>query len=89
MGKRSRSFLSALALGSAVLFFGPAASKANASPRWHAGPFHRHSFVARGFVRHPFVRRPFRTVRVFVYAPFPHWVFRRVYFAPPFACAPF
>src|SRR5215471_4428415 len=26
--------------------------------------------------------RPYRVVRVFVPVPFPHWVFRRVYYAP-------
>jgi hypothetical protein len=28
---------------------------------------------------------PYRTVRVFVPFPFPHWVFRRVYYGPPVA----
>jgi hypothetical protein len=30
------------------------------------------------FVGAPFFR-PFRTIRVFVYDPFPHWVLRRIY----------
>jgi hypothetical protein len=45
---------------------------------------HRSVFVHRSFVRRPFFVhrpffRPFRSVRVFVYDPFPHWVIRRVY----------
>ena len=28
--------------------------------------------------------RPYRVVRVFVPVPFPHWVYRRVYYATPY-----
>ena len=51
--------------------------------RFDHRPFfgHRPFFVHRRFFapRPFFVHRPFRVVRVFVYDPFPHWVFRRVY----------
>jgi hypothetical protein len=51
-------------------------------PRFAHRPFfvHRSFFARRPFVRvhRPFFR-PFRSVRVFVYDPFPHWVVRRVY----------
>jgi len=52
-------------------------------PRFAHRPFFAHrSFFARrpffGRVHRPFFR-PFRSVRVFVYDPFPHWVVRRVY----------
>jgi len=42
-----------------------------------------------GFAR-PFFR-PFRLVRVRVWAPYPHWVFRRVYFSDPLGgyCSPY
>jgi hypothetical protein len=39
------------------------------------------------FENSPFVR-PYRTVRVFVYYPFPHWVIRRVYDDPTEAFEP-
>jgi hypothetical protein len=45
---------------------------------------HRPSFANRPFfgrTHRPFFR-PFRSVRVFVYDPFPHWVVRRVYDDP-------
>ena len=42
------------------------------------GRFFDRGFALRGF------HRPFRLVRVFVYAPYPHWAFRRVYYAAPF-----
>ena len=56
----------------------------------HRGFFpHRSSFVSHRFGR-PFFR-PFRVVRVRVFDPFPHWVFRRVYVTSPVGsyCAPY
>ena len=64
----------------------------------HAGRFprfaHRPFFARRSFFApRPFFRvhrpffRPFRSVRVFVYDPFPHWVVRRVYYDPD--CYPY
>ena len=49
---------------------------------------HRSFFAPRPFFRghRPFFRS-FRTARVFVYDPFPHWVVRRVYYDP--ACYPY
>jgi hypothetical protein len=90
MGKKTRSFLSAVALAFAVLFFGPATSDAQAK---HHGPgyakHHRSYRYARpyyGGYSRPY--RPYRLVRVFVYDPFPRWVYRRVYTAPPAYYAP-
>ena len=40
---------------------------------------HRSFFARRPFFVHRPFFRPFRSVRVFVYDPFPHWVIRRVY----------
>lgn len=54
----------------------------------------RHAFFAphfRGghrFFARPFPRR-FRLVRIRVFDPFPHFVWRRVYFAPPVFADPF
>ena len=96
MGKKTRSFVPALALAFAVLFFGPATSKAYAGshgPYRHAKHFH-HGYVA------PYSARPFyaprRFLKVFVYAPYPHWIYRSVayppapYYPPAAAyCAPY
>jgi hypothetical protein len=54
-------------------------------PRFAHRPFfvHRSFFAPRPFVGvHRAFFRPFRTVRVFVYDPFPHWIIRRVYDDP-------
>lgn len=68
---------------------------------FHGGGFHhraffgpRHGFIGRGFGAHGrFFARPypgrFRFVRVRVFDPFPHFVWRRVYFAPPAFVDPF
>jgi hypothetical protein len=109
MGNKTKSFASAVALGFALLFFGPATSKAQAdhfgphvsfqghfplphgSINVHAGNgryFRHHSYYPRHrYARpqygygHSYFRsqRPYRLVRVFVYAPYPRWVYRRVY----------
>ncbi|MEP6995511.1 MAG: hypothetical protein ABI968_13385, partial [Acidobacteriota bacterium] len=46
--------------------------------RAFARPYYRpfHTFAPRVAFASP---RPYRLVRVFVYAPYPHWVLRRVY----------
>lgn len=102
MGNKTKSFLSAVALAFAVLFFGPATSQAYAdhrgpNPRYqrrhrpyynynYARPYSGHGYGytrpynGRSYYRH---YRPYRLVRVFVYDPFPRWVYRRVYYAPP------
>jgi hypothetical protein len=91
MGKKTRSFLSAVALAFAVLFFGPAVSDAQAK---HHGSYYKHYRPYRhvqpysyygGYYR-PY--RPYRLVRVLVYDPFPRWVYRRVHTAPPVYYAP-
>lgn len=98
MEKKTRSFVSALALAFAVLFFGPATSKAYAGSH---GPY-RHAKHFRHGYRNvaPYYARPFyaprRFVKVFVYAPYPHWIYRPVayppapYYPPASAyCAPY
>jgi hypothetical protein len=45
-------------------------------------PFHR--FAPRAFYGY---QRPYRLVRVFVYDPYPRWVYRRVYSGGPYAGA--
>jgi hypothetical protein len=95
MGTKTKSFLSAVALGFAVLFFGPATSSADAEHHRYA----RHQRHHRSYYGHRSIRpyygpshfrhhRPYRLVRVFVYDPFPRWVYRRVYSAPPVYYAP-
>jgi hypothetical protein len=107
MGIKRKSLASAIALGFALLAFGPAASTAQADSFGRHGSFQgRHSFAHRGFApirRHAFGRpfhgfgprvgfgfgfaRPYRLVRVFVYDPFPRWIYRRVYYDAPYAGA--
>ncbi len=97
MWKKTRSFVSALALAFAVIFFGPATSKAYAGthgPFPHASHYrHARRFAAPHFARPYF--SPRRFVRVFVYAPYPHWIYRPVVYAPaPYSppaayCAPY
>jgi hypothetical protein len=55
---------------------GPAERDRMFSRRFDNRSFERR--VPRRFDNRVFVR-PFRTVRVFVYDPFPHWVLRRIY----------
>lgn len=111
MGNKTKSFSAAVALGFALLFFGPATSTAQAERFGRHGSFHGRndsfhgrsfshrsfgSFRHRGFVR-PFHRfaphafyahpRPYRFARVFVYDPYPRWVYRRVYYDAPYAGA--
>jgi hypothetical protein len=120
MGNKTKSFLSAVALAFAVLFFGPATSQAYAehrgpNPRYqrdhrpyysynynYARPYsgyghgYARPYYGRSYYRHD---RPYRLVRVFVYDPFPRWVYRRVYnaqrayydYAPPVGsyCSPY
>jgi len=45
---------------------------------------HRRFFADRPFFVHRSFVRPFRSVRVFVYDPFPHWAVRRVYYDDPY-----
>ncbi len=114
MGNKLKSFAVAVALGFAVLFFGPGTSKAQAdhfgphvsfqghfplphgSIDFHAGNgrhFRHQSYYNQSYYpRHRYARpyygnghsyfrhqRPYRMVRVFVYDPYPRWVYRRVY----------
>ena len=94
MGKKTRSFLSAVALAFAVLFFGPATSKAYAEHhryarhQSHYRPHYGHHFRRPYYGSHFRYYRPYRLVRVFVYDPFPRWVYRRVYSSPPVYYAP-
>jgi hypothetical protein len=126
MGTKTKSFLSAVALGFGLLFFGPATSDAQAQ---HAGPYvefrgqfplphgsidvyannaghhgkrygrhyrnrsySRHQsrpYYGRSYYRH---HRPYRLVRVFVYDPYPRFVYRRVYYSQRIAgdyCRPY
>jgi hypothetical protein len=97
MEKKFRSFVSALALAFAVLFFGPATSKAYAG---HLAPYPHAKHFCHGY-RHaaPYYARPYfyprRYARVFVYAPYPHWIYRPVayppaaYYPPAPYCAPY
>jgi hypothetical protein len=104
MGTKLKSLASAIALGFALLFFGPATSTAQAEHFSRHGSFHGRAFAHRSFVpfrRHAFVRpfhsfaprafyahpRPYRMVRVFVYDPFPRWVYRRVCYDGPYTGA--
>ena len=104
MGTKLKSLASAIGLGFALLFFGPATSTAQAEHFSRHGSFHGRAFAQRNFVpfrHHAFARpfhrfaprafypysRPYRLVRVFVYDPFPRWVYRRVYASAPYAGA--
>ena len=112
MGTNLKSSASVIAIGFALLFFGPATSKAQAD---HFGPhvsFQGHFPLPHGSINvnvghgrhfrqqayyprqryarpyssygHSYYRhqRPYRLVRVFVYDPYPRWVYRRVYNTP-------
>ncbi len=68
-GRFGGRFRGGPARGHGRVFVGPTRFSHRA---FFAGPRLRHRFVGGGF-------RPFRTVRVFVYDPFPHWIYRRVY----------
>ncbi len=96
MGIKLKSLASSIALGSALLAFGPATSTAKAD-HFKPGHVHGKAVVHHSFApvrHHAFVRpyyprvsfeypypRPYRLVRVPVYDPFPRWVYRRVYYA--------
>jgi len=109
MGNRMKSLAAAIALGFALLFFGPAASTARADdfgphvsfsgnfplphgsihvnvghgPRFGGHYSHAsHRFARPYYARSYFARRPYRLVRVFVYDPYPRWIYRRVYYRP-------
>ena len=97
MGLKLKSLASALAVGFALLAFGPAASTAKAdqlvvtagfAPAGYPAyaPAYRY---ARPY-RHAFARpyRAYRVVRVFAPFPFPHWVYRRVYYRPYYPAYP-
>ncbi len=94
MGIQLKSLVTALALGFALLFFGPAVSTAQAAPAhahaaFRAGRFHGRAFVGpRVAFGHPYpyypYPAPYRVVRVLVPFPFPHWVARRVYAPYPY-----
>jgi hypothetical protein len=96
MWKKTRSLVSALALAFAVISFGPATSKAYAGTH---RPYARAKHFRHGYrYAAPYYARPLyhprRFVRVFVYAPYPHWIYRPVVYAPapyyPQAyCAPY
>ncbi len=80
MGKKAKWLARSVALA-VLLFAGPALSAARAGGVYgpgyypHARPYHRR--LVRPHIR------PYRYARVFVFAPFPHWVYRPVYYAPP------
>src|SRR5262249_4097278 len=100
MSRKPQSLASFAALAFVLWMAGSAVANAQmrGSPGFfhggfaHRNFFHQHFFPSRPFfVSHAFVHpffRPFRVVRVFVVAPFPHWVFQRVYVAPP-VCSPY
>jgi hypothetical protein len=80
MGIQWKSLASAIAIGFALLAFGPATSTAKAdhliiqagvapAGYYSARPYHRYAYA------YP---RPYRVVRVFAPLPFPHWVYRRL-----------
>jgi hypothetical protein len=80
MWKKTRSFVWAIALAFAVISFGPATSKAYAGthrPYAHA----RHYRYAAPYSARPYYPHR-RFARVFVYAPYPHWIYRPVVYAP-------
>lgn len=91
MRSRAKSFTLAAAAIFAVLLFGGSASKADArenGPRVTSGARrggygYSRQFRRVGPYRGRFDNRvyaaPYRTVRVFVAFPFPHWVLQRVY----------
>ena len=93
METRTRSLVSAIALAFVVLFFGPSTSSAEAKHARPYAPYHVKHNPYQGYARPYYGRayaphyRPsypsYRMVRVFVYDPFPRWVYRRVYYAPP------
>jgi len=93
MGIKLKSLASALALGFGLLAFGPATRTAKAEhlgapvvvtagfapvgyPAY--GPAYRYGRPYRHYAR------PYRVVRVFAPLPFPHWVYRRVYYRAPY-----
>ncbi|HEY3204105.1 MAG TPA: hypothetical protein VGL03_10635 [Thermoanaerobaculia bacterium] len=95
MAKKSSLILAA----TFVLFLGPGLSTARAGHRFsapafhrsHVGAFHRNFVHHRHFFRPHFVHprfrpnffHPHRYRRIFVRYPYPHYVFRRGYLAPP------
>ena len=102
MKTQLKTLAGAIALGFVLLAFGPATSTAQASHlvrQGFRGNFVHRTFVPvrRGFVAGPssgsqrafFAPRPFRTVRVFVALPFPHWTYQRVYTSYPGAYCPY
>jgi hypothetical protein len=96
MGIKLKSLASALALGFALLAFGPATSKAKADPlivQAGVAPVRHHAYVRPYYRYGPRVGyaypRPYRVVRVFVPLPFPHWVHRRVYYTAPYYAGPY
>ena len=94
MGIKLKSLASSIALGSALLAFGPATSTAKADHvhgkavvRRSFAPVRHHAFVRpfhpiapRVAFAYPYPR-PYRLARVLVYDPFPRWVYRRVYYS--------
>ena len=83
--------------GSRMSFSGRSGGRFRGEGRFRGGPFRGHGrvfvgptrFGHRAFFAGPrfgqsFVGgfRPFRVVRVFVYDPFPHWIYRRIYYDP-------
>lgn len=99
MGTKTRSLVSAIALAFVVLFFGPSTPSAEAKHARLYAPHHVKHHPYQGYARHQGYARPYsgrayaphyrpyypsyRMVRVFVHDPFPRWVYRRVYYAPP------
>lgn len=91
MGIQLKSLASAaskIVLGFGLLAFGPATAKAD---RFYAPApvVVHHSIAPVRYRAHRYVRpyrfaRPYRVVRVFAPLPFPHWVYRRVYYTAPY-----
>jgi hypothetical protein len=59
--------------------------------RGYSRPYYRPYSYGYGRSSYRPFYRPYRVVRVRVLTPFPHWIFRRVYFSDPFGsyCAPY
>jgi hypothetical protein len=70
--------------GSSVAFYGsfplPHGGVVVSSGYPHYGYSYAHPYYSYGY---PYYR-PYRLVRVFVPVPFPHWVYRRVYYSVPY-----
>lgn len=86
MGTTAKSFAAAVALGFALLFFGPATSTAQADHFGRNGSFHGRGFAHRSFVpfRHHGFARPFQRFapRAFYGYPRPYRLVRAFVYDP-------